>query len=105
MFLLIVKPGLYQFVFAINKILAEVVGRYMRTIQVNGFLGARLLTKTAEYAAKHIDLIYGGVLFFPIQVLFAFLPLGRNHGDGFSGARQRAQPTGGTPFPTLFIAL
>src|SRR5690606_1476333 len=30
MFFLIVKPGLHQFVFTVNKILAEIVGRYMR---------------------------------------------------------------------------
>src|SRR5690606_35123462 len=59
MFFLIIKPGFYQFVLTIDKILTEIVCRYMGPVQVNGLFWAGLLTKPTKYAAEHVDFIHG----------------------------------------------
>ena len=97
--------GLNEFVLPINKFIPSKLCWHKAVCQENRFFRTRFFTQAAENAAKHVNFVFGGILFLPIEVFFALLPFGRLHCDGFGGTRDGAKAAGRAALSALFIAL
>ena len=94
----------YEHVFAKYKILAYVIAGHEAVSQKDGLLWTSFFTKSAEYTAKHIDLVYSGIFLLPVEIFFPFFTLRSDHGDGFCRTSYGAQPARGAVLPTLLVA-
>lgn len=93
----------HQQTLPVNKIVSVQIRRNDPICQKDGLFRTSLFTKAAEDAAKHIDLINGGIFLFPVEIQFIFLPLGGYHGNRLGRTGKCAKSAGGTAFPALII--
>src|SRR5690242_14464776 len=97
------RNGDQQVILSIDKTFALVIGRREGLREVDGILGAGFLAEAAEDATQHVDLVAGCVLFFPVEMFLARLPLGGLHSDGFGGAGDGAKAAGRAALPSLLV--
>src|SRR5687768_10761152 len=94
-----------QIWFAIYQSFAVVIGSRKGFTQINCIFRTGFFAQTAEDTAQHIDLVFGCIFFFAVQVFFSLLAFGAFHGNGLCRAGYGAETAGGTTLTTFFIAV
>src|SRR5688500_5224675 len=99
------RIGYQQVLLFINKSLSSIISRCKCLRQINRIFRACFFTITTENAAQHIDLVFGCIFFFFVQMLLPWLPFCSFHGNGFRRTSNGTQTTGSATFTTFFIAV
>src|SRR5690606_38131217 len=94
----------YQFILAIHKSIARIVGAHQPVSKEYCFLWARLFAKATKNAAQHVNLIGSRILFFTIEFFLSGFPFRGGHGYGLRGTSIGALSAGRTALSSVLVA-